>query len=100
MFPDIYLPLFFLLIPLGIFLLVFLFYSYFNIYHLLRYGVYGYPVFSVISIYIGVTLLLLMIVGYGLLPYDWNQSFSLTQFFAGTFLKGFNSSSFNTFPKL
>ena len=100
MFPDIYLPLSLLLIPLAIFLLIFLFYSYFNTYHLLRFGVYGSPVFSVITVYVAVSLFLLLCIGYTLFSYDWSLSFSLTQFFQGTFLKGFGANSFNTFPKL
>ena len=49
-------PLWVILIPFTLFGIVFLIYSIFNFYHLIRFGVYSYGMYFIMTLYILVTL--------------------------------------------
>lgn len=66
------LPISIILIPLGVFLIFYLFYSVFNIYHLLRFGVYGFGLYLISSFFVLGTIGLLALSGFYLSAYDWN----------------------------
>ena len=71
--PDTIIPISVLLIPLIIFLIFYLVYSFFNVYHLLRFGVYGFGLYMITTLYAAGTILLMAISIYFLLGYDWTQ---------------------------
>jgi hypothetical protein len=84
MIPDIstfMIPLWYLLIPYGIFLLFFFVYVGFNLYHLLRFGTYGIGLYAITALFLAGTTMLVA-VSYTLLsPYDWTASVSFADFF-------------------
>lgn len=71
-------------IPVGVFLLVFaaymvfyILYSLFNIYHLLRYGVFGFGLYLLVAIFTGGTIILVSGSIFWLMEYDWTLPISL-----------------------
>lgn len=54
------------------FLVLFSFYSIFNIYHLIRYGLYGFGLYLIITIFAGGTILLVAGSIFLLQEYDWS----------------------------
>ncbi len=81
---GILIPVWWLLILYGVFLTVFLLYSAFNLYHLVRFGTISVSLYGVIALFIGGTLLLVGMTVLLLLPYDWYASFSLSDLFRQT----------------
>lgn len=74
MIPSLTFPAFLLLTPLVLFLLFYVLYSVFTLYHLLRFGLSGVPLYLLLVIYIMGTVTLL---GGSLLllsTYDWTAS--------------------------
>lgn len=71
------LPIAWLLLPLGIFFLVFMIYSVFNMYHLFRFGVYNFGLYIISTIYILETAFLVSVTIWIVLDLDWSVSFSL-----------------------
>ncbi len=81
MIPDISLPIFVFLIPYGLFSLFYILYSVFNIYHLVRFGVYTFGAYLIITIFLGGTVFLVGASFYLLAPYDWFALWSVTDIF-------------------
>lgn len=79
--PSLALPLWSLLVFYGLFLVFFVLYTGFNLYHLLRFGTYGIGLYGVTAFFLGGTVLLLAVSFFLLLPYDWSYSMSLGEFF-------------------
>lgn len=90
--PNFAFPISLLLIPFGIFFLLFLIYSTFNIYHLLRFGVFGYGLYFISTVYILGTVILVSLTIFYLLTFDWTASISFSEL-----LGGFNQ---DIFPSL
>lgn len=70
-------PLSVLLIPLGLFLIFYVFYSIFNVYHLLRFGVYGFGLYLITTLFVLGTIFLLSLSSFFLLRYDWSAPIQL-----------------------
>ncbi|MBI2475609.1 hypothetical protein HYV69_04300 [Candidatus Uhrbacteria bacterium] len=66
-------PVSIFLIPYGLYMAVFIFYCFFNIYHLIRYGLYGFGLYIIITIFAGGTILLVSGSIFILKEYDWSQ---------------------------
>ena len=64
-------PLWFLLIAYGVFLIVFVAYSAFTVYHLVRFGVYGRPLFTIIAVYILITTVAIVSSIYLFSKFNW-----------------------------
>ncbi len=73
--PDF--PISFFLIPYAVFIVIFLIFSFFNIYHLLRYGIYNFALYLLSVIYIGGTIFIIGASYILLSDYSWAASFSL-----------------------
>jgi len=70
-----------LLLPLGIFFIVFVIYSLFNMYHLFRFGVYNFGLYIISTIYVLGTVALISMALWVVLDLDWSASLSLGNFF-------------------
>ena len=80
-FSSLSLSVSWLLLPLGIFFLVFVLYSLFNLYHLFRFGVYNFGLYIISTIYILGTVFLVSLAIFITLDIDWTASISLKNFF-------------------
>ncbi|TAL50742.1 hypothetical protein EPN81_02050 [Patescibacteria group bacterium] len=81
--PNIHIPIYVFLFVFGAYMLFYLLYSLFNIYHLVRYGVYGFGLYLIITIFTGGTILLVAGSTMLLMEYDWTLPISLND--AATF---------------
>lgn len=82
--PNIDLPIYVFLFVFGAYMLFYVLYSLFNIYHLVRYGVYGFGLYLIVAIFTGGTILLVAGSTFLLMEYDWTLPISLdsaTQFY-------------------
>lgn len=82
--PNIDLPIYVFLFVFGAYMIFYVLYSLFNIYHLVRYGVYGFGLYLIVTIFTGGTILLVAGSTFMLLEYDWTLPISLddaTQFY-------------------
>ncbi|MCR4313911.1 MAG: hypothetical protein NUV84_01540 [Candidatus Uhrbacteria bacterium] len=82
--PNIDLPIYVFLFVFGAYLVFYILYSLFNIYHLVRYGVYGFGLYLIVSIFTGGTIILVAGSAFMLIGYDWTFPISLdtaTQFY-------------------
>jgi len=70
-------PIIYFLIPYALFVTVFVLFSFFNIYHLLRYGVYNFNLYILSVIYLGGTIFFLGASIIFLNTFDWSVAFSL-----------------------
>lgn len=70
--PDIALPVAVFLIVYGAYMLFYVLYSLFNIYHLIRYGVYGFGLYLIVTIFTCGTIALVGGSVSLLLEYDWS----------------------------
>ena len=70
-------PITYLLIPYGLFLAIFMVYSFFNIYHLMRYGIYNFRLYLISVIFLGGTLFILGSSALVLFGFDWSVSLDL-----------------------
>lgn len=75
---DLVLPMTVLLIPFGLFLAFYILYSLFNLYHLLRFGLEGVPLFLITIVFIGGSVVLIAGTIFALAGYDWSGELSLT----------------------
>jgi len=75
--PNLSIPVAVFLLVYGLYMLFYVLYSFFNIYHLVRYGVYGFGLYLIITIFAGGTILLLSGSVLLLLEYDWNAPITL-----------------------
>ena len=69
------------LAPYGFFALFYVIYSIFNIYHLVRFGVYTFGAYLIITIFLAGTVFLVGASFYMLVPYDWFATWSVTGVF-------------------
>lgn len=67
------LPLSVVLLPLALFLFIFLLFSAINLYHILRYGEHSTGKFTLIAFYVAGTLFLVGSSYLLLVPYNWNH---------------------------
>jgi hypothetical protein len=81
MIPDLSIPIVVLLIPYGLFVLFYTIYALFNIYHLMRFGVYNLGSYLIITIFLGGTVFLFGASFMLLAPYDWFALWSMTDIF-------------------
>ena len=81
MIPDFVIPLAIFLIPFGLFLMMYLLYSAFNVYHLLRFGIYNAGAYVFTILFLGGTFVLLGFSLWILSPYDWAAPFNATTIF-------------------
>lgn len=82
--PNIDLPIYYFLFVFGAYMLFYVLYSLFNIYHLIRYGVYGFGLYLIVSIFTVGTIILIAGSTFMLMEYDWTLPISLnnaTQFY-------------------
>ncbi|HCB56308.1 TPA: hypothetical protein DEP26_05090 [Candidatus Uhrbacteria bacterium] len=82
-FQSLSFPLWFVLIPFVLFFALFLIYNIFNMYHLLRFGVFGFGLYLITTIYTLGTFLLVCVAFFILVQYDWTTSVDLGQLLAG-----------------
>ncbi len=76
-FPDIAIPVsIFLIVYIG-YMLFYVFYSVFNVYHLIRYGVSGYGLYAIVTVFTGGTILLIAASVIMILGIDWTYAVSL-----------------------
>jgi len=78
--PTILLPLWLLLIPFGLGILLFVLYGFFNIYHLLRFATYSFGSYVITTLFIGGSVILLAISYSFISGLDWTTTFNLTDF--------------------
>ena len=70
-------PIGLLLIPYAIFVLFFIFYGAFNVYHLLRFGVYRFHLYAVCVLFAGGSTILLVASISALASFDWTAALAL-----------------------
>lgn len=75
--PDFTLPLYVFLMVFGAYMLFYVLYSLFNVYHLIRYGVYGFGLYLIVTIFTGGTILLVAGSTFLLMEYDWTLPLTL-----------------------
>ncbi|MBI4435390.1 hypothetical protein HY630_01855 [Candidatus Uhrbacteria bacterium] len=75
--PNIDLPLYVFLVVFGAYMVFYVLYSLFNIYHLVRYGVYGFGLYLIVTVFTGGTILLVAGSTFLLLEYNWMLPISL-----------------------
>ncbi len=75
--PNIDLPLYVFLFVFGAYMLFYVLYSLFNIYHLIRYGVFGFGLYLIVAIFTGGTIILMAASTFLLMGYDWTLPISL-----------------------
>ncbi|MBI4257100.1 hypothetical protein HY626_03545 [Candidatus Uhrbacteria bacterium] len=75
--PNINLPLYVFLFVFMAYMLFYVLYSLFNVYHLIRYGVYGFGLYLIVTIFAGGTIILLAGSTFMLMTYDWTLPISL-----------------------
>jgi hypothetical protein len=77
--PNIAAPISVFLIPFGIFMFLYILYSLFNIYHLIRYGIFGKGLYFLITIFSAGAILLSAGSIFILLGFDWGTSIGLQE---------------------
>ena len=70
-------PILYFLIPYSFFVLIFIVFSIFNVYHLLRYGIYNFNLYILTFIYIGGTIFILGTSWIVLYTFDWSTPFMI-----------------------
>ncbi len=74
--PQIYIPIAVFLLVFLAYMLFYVLYALFNIYHLLRYGVYGFGLYILVTVFTGGTIILVSGAAFLLMEYDWTRSIS------------------------
>jgi hypothetical protein len=75
--PNINVPIIIFLALFGLYMLFFIFYSIFNVYHLIRYGIYGFGLYLIITIFTGGTIILVSASFITMNKYNWSQPLQL-----------------------
>ena len=75
--PNVSIPIAVFLIVYGAYMLFYVLYALFNVYHLIRYGVYGLGMYLIVTLFTGGTILLVAGSAFLLLEYDWTQPISV-----------------------
>ncbi len=78
-FPSITIPLSFLLILYGAFMVFFVIYSFFNVYHLVRYGLNNISLRALVLIFLSGTFILLLLSALQMMQYDWSGAVNLNK---------------------
>ena len=81
--PEFYIPISVILIPFGIFMVLYILYSIFNIYHLIKYGIYGFGLYLLTTVFTGGAIILIVLSANFLFGYNWDANFSLDLIFGG-----------------
>jgi hypothetical protein len=76
-------PILYFLIPYALFVLVFVVFSLFNIYHLLRYGIYNFNLYVLSVVYLAGTIFVLGASIIILNSFDWSVLFSTETILGG-----------------
>ena len=79
--PNIGLPVSIFLIVYGAFMVFYLFYSLFNIYHLIRYGLYGFGLYFIVTLFAGGTILLVAGSFFLIAEHNWNHPITANEAF-------------------
>ena len=69
--PNFAIPIYAFLFVFAAYMLFYVLYSLFNIYHLIRYGVYGFGLYLIVTIFTGGTIILVSGSVFMLMEYDW-----------------------------
>ena len=77
-------PILYFLIPYALFVLVFVAFSLFNIYHLLRYGIYNFNLYVLSVVYLAGTIFIFGTSIIVLNTFDWTVLFSTETILGGT----------------
>lgn len=75
--PQISLPVSIFLYLFGAYMLFYVIYSLFNIYHLVRYGVYSLSLYLLVAVFTGGTILLVAGSIFWLMKFDWSAPLSV-----------------------
>lgn len=78
MLPEFSLPVVIFLIPYTLFVLMYMIYSLFNLYHILRFGVSSFGTYLITTIFLGGTVFLAGASWYFLMPYDWTALWNIS----------------------
>lgn len=81
---SVAIPIWVLLIVYGAFLVFFLLYTAFNLYHLLRFGTYGIGLYAVIATFSFGTVCILAASYFILAPLDWTVTVPVASLFQGS----------------
>ena len=76
--PSISFPVGILLIIFIAYMVFYVAYSFFNIYHLVRYGIYGFGLYLIVTVFTGGTILLVGASTLMLINFDWSAPFNIT----------------------
>ena len=76
-FPQLSLPVSIFLYVFGAYMLFYILYSLFNIFHLIKYGVYGFGLYLLVTVFTGGTILLVAGSVFLLTEYDWSAPISV-----------------------
>ena len=74
--PNFDIPIYVFLFVYGAYMLFYVLYALFNIYHLVRYGVYGFGLYLIVTIFTGGTIILVSGSVFMLMEYDWTYPIS------------------------
>jgi hypothetical protein len=74
--PQISIPIGVLLFVFAAYMVFYVLYSLFNIYHLIRYGVYGFGLYVLVTVFTGGTIILVSASIFFLMEYDWTLPIS------------------------
>jgi hypothetical protein len=86
--PTIVIPIWALFIPFGLIVFLFLLYSFFNIYHLLRFATYSMGSYLTTVIFVGGSVIIMAVAWAYIVSYDWTLAWNLSDFleFKSSFL--------------
>lgn len=90
--PSFSLPVSIFLYVFGAYMVFYLLYSLFNVYHLVRYGVYSFSLYVLVTVFTGGTILLVSGSIFLLMDYDWSAPVSFNEVM--------ESNGSNLFPSL
>ena len=81
---GVFVPVWAFLVVYALFLSVFLLYTAFNLYHLLRFGTTSLGLYAVTGLFTAGTILLVGVTLILLMPYDWTATISVAELFRQT----------------
>lgn len=98
--PELSIPVSIFLFVFGAYMMFYVLYSLFNIYHLVRYGVYGFGLYLLVTIFTGGTILLVSASVFMLAQYNWNEPISINTVISDLSNSEFEGINPNLFPPL
>lgn len=78
--PSIEIPIFGLLIPYALVLFFLTIYSFFNIYHLIRFATFSFGGYFLTTVFVGGLIVIAAVSFYYLMPLDWSATWNLNNF--------------------